>query len=132
MDTRKILRELKQKYPDKRVLKNKDKNGKISEIICEVEPTSMHPEYSIAIAIIDHSPLHLHKSTKETYRILKGSLRVFKGFKEYKLKNEDKIVIKPGEIHSSIGSETWIEAYSEPGWVLNDHILLHDIIRKYV
>lgn len=131
MNVSKVLKQLSIKYPKKKIIKNINQSGVVCEILCEIEPASSHPEYSLAIAVIDHSPLHIHKNTTEKYKILKGSLRIFKGFKEYNLRSGNEIVIEPGEIHSSIGRETWIEAYSEPGWTIKDHILLHDIMQKY-
>ena len=42
---------------------------------------------------------------------------------EKKLKEGDTLTIKPGSIHYAVGNETWIECYSEPGWISEDHII---------
>jgi len=131
MEVKKIIKKLKRKYPGKTIIENKNDKGFTTEIICEIEPTLNHPKYSIAIAVIDSSTLHYHKKTTEIYKVLRGELTVFKKNKEYKIKRGDELVIKPGEIHSNIGNETWVECISEPGWTVDDYINLETIIKKY-
>lgn len=131
MNVKRVIAQLKQKYPGKVIIENKNKQGVTTEIICEIEPTSDHPEYSVAIAVIDSSTLHYHKKITETYKVLKGTLAVFKINEEIKLEEGDDLIIKPGEIHSNLGDETWIECTSSPGWEVDDYINLETIIKKY-
>ena len=64
MDSKKVIDELKRKYPGKKIIKNGEDNP--SEILCEVDPSTNHPEYSLAVAVIDKSLPHSHKKTTET------------------------------------------------------------------
>ncbi|MDP2638389.1 MAG: hypothetical protein Q8P26_04990 [Candidatus Levybacteria bacterium] len=68
MDIEKIKDELRNKYPNKKILLNP------GEIICEIEPTSKHPKYSKAIAVVDQSIPHFHIKATEEYTVLKGTL----------------------------------------------------------
>jgi len=121
MNTEKVINELSLKYPGKKIIKINEENP--TEIICEVDPSSEHPEKSIAIAVINRSEPHYHKKSTEIYRIIKGELNLIVDNKEYNLKENDVYTIHPGEIHYAIGSETWVEVISEPGWTLEDHII---------
>ena len=58
MNVKRIVSELKKKYPGKKILQNGDP---VSEILCEVESTNKHKEYSLAVAVIDRSLPHFHK-----------------------------------------------------------------------
>lgn len=121
MDAQKILTQLQRKYPGKNIFQNSPKNP--SEIICEIDPTSDHPDYSIAIAVIDKSLPHYHRKTTETYEILVGELMLIVRGKMYKLKKGDVFTFKPGNTHHAIGKETWVKVTSHPGWISNDHLL---------
>lgn len=122
MNTNKVIAELEKKYPGKTIIKNDEKNP--TEILCEIEPTGDHSDYSIAIAVIDKSIPHYHQHTTETYRILEGSLNLYLNEEKKHLKKGESYTIKPGIQHYAEGKETWIEATSHPGWTLNDHIVL--------
>ncbi|MCX6813342.1 MAG: cupin domain-containing protein [Candidatus Azambacteria bacterium] len=122
MNVEKVIKELSQEYPGKQVIKNEEKNP--TEILCEIDPTTDHPERSVAIAVIDKSKPHYHKKTKETYEVIRGSLTINKNGQDFHLREGEKLVIEPGETHFAFGNETWIRVYSEPGWVLEDHILV--------
>jgi mannose-6-phosphate isomerase-like protein (cupin superfamily) len=122
MNTTKIIKELKTKYPGKFILKNNEKNP--TEIICEIEPTQDHPDYSIAIAVIDKSILHFHKKTIEEYEVLKGTLTLFVGSKKIILNEGEKYTIPLNTIHHAEGHKTWIKTTSRPGWTKEDHILV--------
>lgn len=126
MDTKKIIEKLNQLYPGKQVFLNKDKLGKVVEILCEVEPATDHPEYSFAIAVIDNSSLHYHKATNEKYRVVEGSLRLYIDGNLVNLSSGDEYTILPGHEHRAEGKETWVEVHSEPGWTFSDHILVAD------
>lgn len=63
MNVKKVIGELQRKYPGKPILKNIEQNP--TEILCEIEPTENHPDYSVTIAVIDKSILHYHKKITE-------------------------------------------------------------------
>ncbi len=121
MNIEEVINELSKKYPDKKIIKLPEDNP--TEILCEIDPVANHPEKSVAIAIIDRSEPHYHKKAVETYKIIKGELTIFINNQEHKLKEGDRLTVKPGEIHHAIGDETWVEVYSELGWTQEDHIL---------
>ena len=122
MNIEKVMKELKQKYPGKEIFQN-DKI-KPTEIICEIEPTTEHPEYSIAVAVIVRSILHYHKMTEEVYEIIKGELKLYVDGKLIILKTGEKYLIKPGMRHYALGQETWVKTTARPGWIANDHHLV--------
>ena len=122
MNVRRVIGQLEKDYPSKKIIKNNEKNP--TEIVCEIDPIEKHPNYSIAVAIVDQSIPHYHKKTTETYEVLKGELTLTLDNKDKLLKKGDKVTIKPNTIHSAKGKETWIKAYSKPGWVHEDHILV--------
>jgi len=121
VNSKKIVEEFKKKYPGKKSIKNNEDNP--TEILCEVEPSSEHPEHSLAVAVIDKSIPHSHKKTRETYKVIKGKLKAYKDGKEFILNKGDELVINPGEAHWAKGNEAWVECYSEPGWTFEDHIV---------
>lgn len=121
MNVGNVVAELKEKYPDKAIFKNDEENT--TEILCEVEPSSEHPGYSNAVAIVDKSIPHIHYKTTETYKIIKGKLILHIGEKEVELNEGDEYVIEPNKLHWAEGNETWVECYSEPGWTFEDHVI---------
>lgn len=124
MNSKKIIKELKKKYPGKKIIKNSEKNP--TEILCKIEPSVKHPEYSLAVSVLDKSVPHVHKETTERYKVIKGVLKVFKDGKKFILKEGEGLTINPGEIHWAKGEETWFECYSRPGWAPEDHILVKE------
>jgi mannose-6-phosphate isomerase-like protein (cupin superfamily) len=135
MNLKKVISELKEEYPGGKIIENKNDDGVTTEVICELDSDDRK---SIAIAVIDSSVIHYHRIITETYRVLKGSLTVFKYdqeeklYKEHEIGGGESIEIKPGEIHSNLGDETWIEVISEPPWRPGDFYNLDTIIKKYV
>jgi mannose-6-phosphate isomerase-like protein (cupin superfamily) len=123
MNVPQIIKTLQQKYPGKNIVENKNSNGETSEILCELEPASEHPDYSVAIAVIDKSVPHQHAKTTEIYEILVGELDLFVDGQKTPLKAGDKYTITPGKKHYAIGKETWIKATSNPGWTIQDHLI---------
>lgn len=117
-----VLKTLAEKYPNKNVVCIPDENP--SEIICEVDPTKDHTDHNLAVAIIDKSAPHFHKESTETYKIIEGELDLFVEDVKHHLSEGDSYIVEPGKVHYAIGNETWIECYSEPGWTLEDHILV--------
>lgn len=122
MNVNKVIKQLKKEHPSKKIIKNIDNNP--TEIICEIEPTEEHLNYSIAIAVIDQSIPHYHKVTIETYEVLKGELILTLNGKNKLLKQGDKITIKPNIVHSAKGNETWVKTHAKPGWIFEDHIIV--------
>jgi GrpB-like predicted nucleotidyltransferase (UPF0157 family) len=122
MNSKSVTQQLQEKYPDKKILHLPLENP--TEVICEVEPTIDHPEYSKAVAVIDKSATHLHRKSTETYKIIKGELILFLNGKKKMLKIGEECEIKPYTIHSAEGNETWVEVYSTPGWTSQDHRIL--------
>jgi len=122
MNAKKVITELSQKYPGKKIIKLPEDNP--TEILCEIDPATNHPQKSVAISIIDKSEPHYHKKATETYKVIKGNLSMVIDGQKNKLEAGDSLSIKPRDIHYAIGDETWVEVYSEPGWVPEDHILV--------
>jgi len=120
MNVEKVISKLKKEYPGKAIFKNYEENT--TEILCEIDPSSEHPEHSNTVAIIDKSIPHIHYKTRETYKVTKGKLTLQVGKEVIELKEGESCVIRPGNAHWAEGNETWIECYSEPGWALEDHI----------
>jgi len=121
MDINAIIEKLKAAYPGKKIILN-DKNN-LTEIVCEIDPTSLHPNYSIVIAVIDQSIPHYHKITEESYEILKGELTLWINDQSYVLKEGEKMSVKPGLTHWAKGDETWVKVSSHPGWTKEDHLI---------
>jgi mannose-6-phosphate isomerase-like protein (cupin superfamily) len=115
MDVTKIVKELSNKYPNKKIIKLPEDNPR--EIICEISP-------GIAIAVIDKSELHYHKEITETYEMLKGDLVIYKNNEEYKLKSGENLIIEPGVAHCAVGNEAWVRVVANPPWTPDDHILI--------
>lgn len=122
MNAKKIVEELKSKYPNENIIKNDKDNP--TEIICEIEPTSDHPKWSKAIAVIDRSMPHFHRKAKEEYTILKGNLTITKEGEDYQIPEGQSFIIMPMEVHSARGDNVRVECLSIPGWTFEDHILV--------
>lgn len=137
MNVKKVIRNLKEKHPDGNIIENKNGSGVTTEIICEIVTSRDNPNESIAIAIIDSSVIHYHKVITETYKVLKGKLTILKYtadkrvFEEVVLNAGELISIKPGELHSNLGKETWVEVISNPAWFIEDFINLDTLLKKY-
>jgi mannose-6-phosphate isomerase-like protein (cupin superfamily) len=117
-----IIDQLNNKYSGKKIIFNKPANP--TEIICEIEPTEDHPQYSKIIAVIDQSIPHYHRHLTETYTVINGQLELHIDNQIIQLKPGDEYTIKPNQIHFAFGKSTWIECYSKPGWKIKDHILV--------
>lgn len=121
MNTQNVVSQLQSMYPGKDIIKNDELNP--TEILCEIDPCKDHPKYSNAVAIIDKSKPHLHHKTTETYNVIKGKLILHIGNRSKELNEGDTYTIEPENVHWAEGNETWVECYSVPGWVFEDHIL---------
>jgi len=121
MDHKRVLTEINEKYPGRKIIKLPEDNP--TEILCEIEPTEDHPEYSVAISVIDKSLPHYHKQVVETYEVIRGELTVFIDGVEHKLGEGEKLEVRPGQKHYAVGNETWIMCTAKPGWTVEDHIM---------
>lgn len=121
MNTTKVVEDLKRQYPGKNIIINDSKNP--TEVICEIEPGSINPDRSVAIAVLDNSIKHLHRQSTEEYEVLRGNLEITKGGKTHYLHEGEKMTIEPGELHMAKGNETWVRVTSIPGWTPEDHII---------
>jgi len=124
MNTQKIIKELQAQHPGKKVILDPPDNP--TEIICEIEPTAVHPERSVALAIVGTSKPHYHKKSTEIYEAIKGILTVYIEGKKHVLHEGEKITIEPHVIHYVEGDETWFLIYSSPGWTFEDHIVVEE------
>ncbi|PIZ64851.1 hypothetical protein COY15_04310 [Candidatus Roizmanbacteria bacterium CG_4_10_14_0_2_um_filter_39_12] len=124
MNTQKIIEKLHQLYPEKKVVLNPSENP--TEIICELDPTSAHPEKSIALAIVGSSKPHYHQFSTEIYETQKGILTVYVSGKKRILQEGEKITIEPNCVHYVTGEDAWFLIYSEPGWTFEDHIVVEE------
>ena len=120
MNVKKVTTELQQKYLGKKIICLPEDNP--SEIICEIEPVSEHPDYSVAIAVIDKTAAHYHQKTTENYEIVSGALTLIVDGQKHEMKAGDGLTINPGQIHSAIGNQTWIKCTSRPAWIPEDHL----------
>lgn len=121
MDAEAIVKELESTYPGKVIKRLPDQSP--SEIVCEFDPPAEHPEWSLAVAIIDKSAPHFHRRMTEIYRVLKGELKLYVGHQEYVMYEGQEYTITPGQVHWAEGNATWIEVYCSPGYDPSDHYL---------
>ena len=121
MNAKLEITRLKQKFPGKPIILLPVDNP--SEIICEIESSNDHPEYSIATAVIDQSAPHHHLRSVETYKVERGQLILTENGIEMTLEEGDTHTIYPPTVHSARGNATVVKVKSEPGWTAQDHIL---------
>ena len=93
-----------------------------TEIICEFEPASEHPEYSIARAAIDSSEQHYNKLSSQTYAVLKGRLVLKLTKRDVVLYSGMSHVVPANTVHSAEAEGAIIEVTSHPGWTPEDRI----------
>lgn len=128
MNAERIVAEFKEQFPGKNILQLPAENP--SEIICEYEPTTDHPEYSVAVAAIDSSYPHVHRKSIETYEVARGEVTLFVGKESFDMIEGESYVIQPGIVHWATAKEAVVKVTSNPGWTPEDHILVHDIPQK--
>jgi mannose-6-phosphate isomerase-like protein (cupin superfamily) len=109
-------------YPGKNIISIPDKEHPL-EILCEVEPASAHPDWSIAVAIIHRSEPHFHKKTTETYIVEQGTLVLTVDGQNFTLKPGHEYTIKPNSVHNARGLAL-VQVLSKPGWTKEDHFLV--------
>lgn len=95
-----------------------------TEIICEIDPTDDHPQKSTAIAVIESSAPHFHRISTETYKVLKGNLKLIDGNETFRLKEGESHTVHRGSVHSATADSAWVEVRSVPGWTPQDHHLV--------
>lgn len=122
MTAQEALDYFKQNHPGKNVVCLPEDSP--TEIICEIEPSSEHPEYNVAVAAIKQSAPHRHLKASETYKVLDGDLELIVDGKAIKLSKGDTHVIRPPQVYSARGDFTIVEVSSKPGWTPEDHILV--------
>jgi len=118
MDAKKIVAELKERYPGKKVILNNKQNP--TEVICEIESREKHPDYSTVISVIDQTELHYHSKTAEIYYVLEGRLELIVEDARFILNKGQYRIIPPGKAHQARGKACWVLLYSEPGWQEED------------
>lgn len=124
MNINEVITQMKRTYPGKKIIITDPKNP--GEVICEMEPTEAHPDWSEAIAVIDYTRLHYHRVLTETYEVLHGELDMVIQGKAQHMNTGTSITIHPNTRHKAFGQETWIRVSSKPGWTPKDHILVID------
>jgi len=119
MNIPEVIEELKKKYPGKIIFLNNRQN--CTEILCETEPAATHPSFSEVISVIDKTDPHLHDLTRETYKVIKGVLSLIVDGRTYVLNEGQTYTIEPGQQHEALGTETWVQISSKPGWKKSDY-----------
>jgi mannose-6-phosphate isomerase-like protein (cupin superfamily) len=119
MNVKRVVKELRKKYPGKKVFVTDPENP--GEVICEIKPGK---EKSEAVAVIDFTKPHYHKRLTEVYKVTKGELEMLIDGRKKVIKKGKSVTLKPGTKHGAKGNETWIRVTSIPGWTPKDHILV--------
>lgn len=122
MNWQKIKQELEEKHPDKNIMMLPQDNP--TEILCEIDPPEEHPDYSIAISVIEKSDEHFHKTITEEYEVVKGTVNLFIDGGKKTLSVGDKVIIKPGVKHWAESNSGWVKVTARPAWTQEDHILI--------
>jgi mannose-6-phosphate isomerase-like protein (cupin superfamily) len=115
IDIESTREELTKFYRGCRVKISDDKREMVAEITGD-----------FAVAVIERSQAHFHLRTRETYRVLRGTLYVACAGVGYVLNEGDTFTIEPGNIHYARAADTpaWIEVTSTPAWSAEDHFVL--------
>ena len=122
MNVKEVINNLRRQYPNKNIICNPPINP--TEILCETDPVIDHPDYSVAIAVVDRTFPHKHARTTETYEVIIGKLTLIINRKIITLNSGEKMTIHPNQIHEAHGKETWVKVTSNPGWEIKDHLLV--------
>lgn len=122
MTAKKILNSLNEEFPGKAIIPNSENNP--TEILCEIDPSSLHPDYGVAIAYIKKSEPHQHIKSIETYEVEEGELNFYLDGVKKVLKKGQTYTINPGVIHWGEGNWARVKVTSKPGWTMEDHVLV--------
>lgn len=115
-----ILGKLRTMYPGANAF---DVDGRGQHFACEVEPTSYHPEYDLAVEIIVSTLPHKHLKSSQKYTVIEGELELHVDDQIVILKPNDTYTVLPGKVHwSKSPGECLVEEVSRPGWTKEDHI----------
>jgi mannose-6-phosphate isomerase-like protein (cupin superfamily) len=120
MDVERAEKRLKERYPGKNIIRIPEDNP--TEIVCEVEPTTDHDTYSVAVAIIESSKPHVHNKSLETYKVIDGQLQLRVGGETHIMNPGESYTVWPGKVHSARGNDAMVEVESYPGWTQEDHL----------
>lgn len=126
MTPEEIIKKLKSDFPGKAVFPNSDTNPE--EIICEVDSSAGHSDFSLAVAFIKNSVPHRHIKTVETYEVEDGKLDLFLDGVKKTLSVGQSYTINPGVIHWAEGGWTRVKVTSKPGWTPEDHIAVEKAV----
>ena len=123
-----MAKAFKFKYPDKRVLFEPSEENPTA-VVCEIEPASEHPDYSLARLALGSFEPHYHKLSSQTYDVLRGKLvlKLALAGKEVVLIPGTEYIVPPNMVHSgeSVTEDTVVEITSRPGWTPNDHVFVN-------
>lgn len=122
MIAQEVIDYFKKTYPGKNIVCLPEEGP--TEIICEIDPSSEHPEKNVAIAAIKQSAPHYHKKAVEEYEVVKGTLKITVDDKVTTLQKGETCVIKPPSVHSASGDFSLVKVTSHPGWAPEDHFLV--------
>jgi len=122
MTLQEVLNYFETNYPGSNVVKVPENNP--LELLCEIDPSSKHPQYSVAVAAISLSRPHYHNLSVEEYEVISGALMVDVGGVVKTLYEHEKISIPIRKVHSATSIEGYalVKVTSQPGWTLQDHI----------
>ena len=123
MDAKKVIKELKLHYPNKKIYVDKEENP--GEIIVELESVETNPQRSVFVAVIDKRIEHYHRLAKEMFEVIKGELLLTIDGREHIVTAGRSFIIMPGQIHFAAGHDTWIKVTSVPGMSPKDHVLVN-------
>jgi len=124
-DFSKMAKELKDTY--KRIepfyLNDTEGGKRIREVIFELDPERLHPQYSIALALIERSYNH-YNDCNETFFVLEGTLGIrLEGGHLIELDKGSIYTITAGVVHQSegIGGPVQVLVISHPGHTNGGH-----------
>lgn len=122
MNKQAVIGELSAMYPGKPI---KELPGDdCAAIVCEFDPAESHPEWSLAVVVIDRLAPHYHRNTTEVYHVIRGALKLRVDDDELDVFEGQQFTIIPGKVHSATGDETWVEVYCTPGHLPEDYIMI--------
>lgn len=122
MTSDEVISYFKQEYPGKNIVMIPEDDP--TELLCEIEPSAEHADYSVAIAAIKESKAHFHNIATETYELIKGSVELFIDGKGCVLRVGEKVTILPSQTHYAVGNFGLVKVSSRPGWTVDDHIIV--------
>jgi len=110
---KRIMNELKQKYPGKRVI---DDAGSYFALL---EEASDHPEYDRATQVVTApTPPHKHEHTTHIYKAIDTPFNVHVDKKVVRVNPGESFTVKPNTVHwlsNDPGTECWLDVVSTPG-----------------